>query len=144
MQVANWKYDRRITSDPNNCALVIQELVLQLELNGWRNKDVFGIHMAMEEAIMNAIHHGNQCDPEKRVHIWIEVEESRFEARITDEGEGFDPAALPDPTADENLEKTSGRGVALIQHFVDDVLYNQAGNSVRLIKTRTDSGADDA
>ena len=142
MQVTNWKYDQRIVSDPNNCAIVIRELVQQLEQSGWENKDVFGIHMAMEEAIMNAIEHGNQSDPAKRVHIVIELADDRFEARITDQGDGFDLDDVPDPTADENLEKTSGRGVMLIQHFVDQVCYNEVGNSVHLVKQRS-SATDD-
>lgn len=133
-----WKYDHRISSDPNNCSKVIEQLLDQLEAAGWTNKDAFGIHMAMEEAIMNAICHGNKRQVDKWVHILIEITEERFYAKITDEGEGFNLEDVPDPTADENIEKTSGRGVMLIQHFVDEVKYNDVGNTVELKKSKLD------
>jgi serine/threonine-protein kinase RsbW len=136
-----WKYDRRITSDPNNCAVVIEGLLDQLEEFDWGNRDSFAIHMAMEEAIMNAICHGNECCEKKQVHIEMELDSNRFFARVTDEGKGFDPKNLPDPTEDENLTSTSGRGVAMIRHFVDNVNYIGAGNVVELIKTRSESSS---
>ena len=86
---------------------------------------------------MNAIKHGNGLDCEKQVHIEIKITESDFYARITDDGDGFDLEAVPDPTADENLEKTSGRGVMLIKNFVDKVAYNEKGNSIELFKSKT-------
>jgi serine/threonine-protein kinase RsbW len=93
--------------------------------------------MAMEEAIMNAIHHGNQCDDDKDVHVLIEISAKYFYSRITDQGDGFDPNELPDPTDEENLEKSSGRGVMLMRSFVDEVVYNESGNSVELKKKKT-------
>ena len=109
----------------------------QLEKNDWPNKDIFGIHMAIEEAVMNAIRHGNQCCPEKEIHVLIEISSTQFYSKITDQGCGFNPEELPDPTDDENLEKTSGRGVMLIKSFVDEAIYNEKGNSVELKKKRS-------
>lgn len=134
----SWKYDQRIASDPNNCSKVIELLLDQLAAANWANKDSFGIHMAMEEAIMNAICHGNQRQEEKLVHVVIELSEKAFYAKITDQGSGFNLEDVPDPTEDENIEKTSGRGVKLIQHFVDEVKYNEVGNSVELKKRKLD------
>lgn len=134
-----WKYDRKIGSDPNNCAVVIEGLLDQLEEFDWGNRDSFAIHMAMEEAIMNAICHGNQRCEKKQVHIEMELDDQRFFARITDEGEGFKLEDVPDPTEDENLNNTSGRGVAMIQHFVDNVDYLGVGNVVELTKTKSES-----
>ncbi len=133
-----WKFEIRIPSEPDCSAKVIHELLDQLEKNGWSNKDTFGIHMAMEEAMMNAIRHGNHCAPDKEVEILIELSKDRFYAKITDQGCGFNPEELPDPTDDENLEKTSGRGVMLIKSFVDDAAYNEKGNSLELTKMRSD------
>lgn len=132
-----WRYDQRIPSEPDYCTKVITLVLEQLEKTKWNNKDTFGIHMAMEEAIMNAIHHGNACAPDKTVHVVIEIFDDRFYAKITDQGCGFDPDDLPDPTEDENVEKDCGRGVMLIMNFVDVVVYNAKGNSVELTKHRS-------
>ena len=135
--LSNWSYDNRIPSEPDHCATIVGLILEQLEKFSWCNKDTFGIHMAIEEAIMNAIHHGNHCAPDKDVHIEIELSEDRFYCKITDQGCGFDPNALPDPTAEENLEKECGRGVMLITNFVDVVVYNAKGNSVEITKNRS-------
>lgn len=134
----NWRYENRIPSEPDCCADIIGLILDQLEKSNWSNKDTFGIHMAVEEAIMNAIHHGNHCAPDKDVHILIELSDDRFYAKITDQGCGFDPDALPDPTAEENLEKDCGRGVMLIMNFVDVVVYNAKGNSIEITKHRSE------
>jgi serine/threonine-protein kinase RsbW len=134
----DWKFDKSIPSEPDCCAKIIHVVLDQLEKNEWSNKDTFGIHMAMEEAIMNAIHHGNHCAPDKDVKILIEISRDRFYAKVTDQGCGFDPAKVPDPTEEENLEKTSGRGVMLIKSFVDEVIYNEKGNSLELKKKRSE------
>ncbi len=132
-----WRFDKRIDSEPDNCAKIIETLLVQLESFGWSNRDSFGIHMAMEEAILNAIRHGNQCDPEKQVHVKIEICHERFYSQVTDQGAGFRLCDVPDPTLEENLDNTCGRGVMLIKNFVDQVQYNEAGNSVELVKTRS-------
>ena len=109
-----WKYDQRIASDPDLCAPIIAQLLDQLTLHTWSNKDAFGIHMAMEEAILNAIRHGNKCRPGTFVHVTMELDDVQFKGTITDEGTGFDPDCIPDPTEDQNLDKCSGRGVMRI------------------------------
>ncbi|MFK7768837.1 MAG: ATP-binding protein [Mariniblastus sp.] len=133
----DWIYDNQVPSDPDNCAPIIGMILDQLEKNNWPNKDVFGIHMAMEEAIMNAIKHGNHCAPDKDVHVLVEISATDFYSKVTDQGCGFNPDDVPDPTDDENLEKTCGRGVMLIKNFVDEAIYNEVGNSLELKKKRT-------
>lgn len=137
-----WQFDERIQSDPESGVAAIRQLLDQLESGGWSETDVFGIHMAMEEAVMNAIKHGNRGDSRKWVEIKMALSELEFRAKITDQGEGFNPEEVPDPTADENLEKFSGRGLMLMRNFVDEVVYNECGNSVRLLKVRTPSGPE--
>ena len=134
----DWKYDQYVPSQPDVCAEIIELLLKQLQSANWSNKDVFGIHMAMEEAIMNAIRHGNQCASDKQVHVLIALSADQFYAKITDQGDGFDPDSVPDPTLDENINKTCGRGVTLMRNFVDEVNYNQKGNSVERKKSKTD------
>ena len=134
---SKWKYDQQIASDPDLCAPIIAQLLDQLAIFNWSTKDSFGIHMAMEEAIQNAIRHGNECRSDKFVHVTIDLDNLQFRSTVTDEGQGFDPEAVPDPTEDVNLDKCSGRGVMLIKHFVDEVKYNPCGNSVTLSKKKT-------
>ena len=134
---SKWKYDQTIESDPDLCAPIIAQLLDQLAQLNWSNKDAFGIHMAMEEAILNSIRHGNKCEPSKFVHVVIELDDVQFNGTVTDEGAGFDPEKVPDPTDDSNLDKCTGRGVMLIKHFVDEVVYNACGNSVSLSKKKS-------
>lgn len=86
----------------------------------------------LNEVAINAIVHGNKLDPEKKVIVNAEVDSKRVVWTITDEGEGFDYAHLPDPTAEENLEKLTGRGVFIIKHLADQCIFNGSGNEVEL------------
>ncbi len=137
-QNSSWRFEEHLPSDPDNCSKIVGELLSQLESSDWGNRDTFGIHMAVEEAVLNAIRHGNQSDPAKTFHVIIELSETSFYSKVTDQGSGFDPSAIPDPTLEENLEKTSGRGVMLMNSFVDEVIYNEIGNSVELKKKKSE------
>lgn len=132
-----WSTVETIPSDTEEGQRLIKELLTQLELAEWASHDSFGIHLAAEEAIVNAIKHGNKQDPNKSVHVDIRVSKQEVMIHITDEGPGFDPEAVPDPTLDENLDVPSGRGVMLIKAYMTDVQYNEQGNSVRMTKTRS-------
>ena len=101
---------------------------------GYAESDAFAIRLAVVEALNNAVRHGNCCDPAKKVCIYIDVDENRAEITVTDEGAGFDPKTVPDPTVDENLEKPCGRGIMLMHAYMDEVNFNERGNSVRLVK----------
>lgn len=140
----SWTFDHFIESDPDNCSLVVGLALRQLERFEWSNRDVFAVHMSLEEGILNAIRHGNRCSPEKRVHIVIQIDFENFYAQISDEGKGFCLADVPDPTEEENLEKTSGRGVMLIKTFMDRVVYNAKGNSVEFFKRKKATGHSSA
>ena len=87
----------------------------------------------LNEVVINAIIHGNKLDPAKKVIINAEVDAKRALWTITDEGEGFDYVHLPDPTADENLEKLTGRGVFIVKHLADQCVFNARGNEVELL-----------
>ena len=92
------------------------------------------IFVALDEALANAIKHGNKNDPAKSVRIRAEISTREARFTIIDEGEGFDIAAVPDPRDPDNLLKPSGRGVMLIQHIMDGVSYNERGNEVTMVK----------
>jgi len=97
------------------------------------NEDCYGnMLIAVTEAVNNAIHHGNQDDPEKVVKIGFESENSKLVFSITDEGAGFDYLTLPDPTDPANLDKISGRGVFLMQNLSDSIQFEQNGKRVLL------------
>lgn len=97
---------------------------------------IFALRLALDEALSNAIKHGNANDSTKHVHVEFDVTEKLIHISICDEGPGFNPEALPDPTAEENLELPNGRGVMLIKAYMTEVHYNQKGNCVTMIKRK--------
>jgi serine/threonine-protein kinase RsbW len=97
----------------------------------------FGIDMAVREAITNAIVHGNKEDDTKKIELIFNCSQNAVEIQIKDQGEGFDPGSVPDPTAPENILKTSGRGNFLIRNLMDEVDWSsgaEGGTTVRMVK----------
>ena len=86
----------------------------------------------LNEALINAIKHGNKMDPNKKVIINAEVDNRRVIWTVTDEGTGFDYVHLADPTAPENVENLTGRGVFIMKHLADQCIFNTSGNEVEL------------
>ncbi len=132
-----WSSDETIASHPSVIKLVLKRIMAQLEEYQWPLQDKFGFHLAAEEALVNAIRHGNKDDSRKKVHISCTLTRKKIVLTVTDEGQGFNPAAVPDCTAPENLERPSGRGVMLMRHYMDRVDYNDRGNQVRMVKIKT-------
>ncbi|KKL19231.1 hypothetical protein LCGC14_2467560 [marine sediment metagenome] len=129
-----WRCDRTIPSDTGAGRAVLDELLRQLQACHWVEHDVFDVHLATEEALVNAIKHGNRFAPDRRVRIRCRLSDELIRIEITDEGEGFDPSKLPDPTNPDRLESPGGRGVMLMKAFMSRVEYNATGNSVVLEK----------
>jgi serine/threonine-protein kinase RsbW len=115
-----------------------REIVGQINPNGFGQEDIFGIQLAIEEAIINAVEHGNQRNPLKTVTVEYSIAPDMFEISITDEGCGFRPEKVPDPREDENIHNVTGRGIVLMRACMDSVEYNERGNCVRMIKYRGD------
>jgi serine/threonine-protein kinase RsbW len=100
---------------------VAENLVLQMaQESGFEEEDLHKIGMAVREAMVNAVVHGNRYNLKKKVHLSVAFGDDRLSIRIADEGEGFDANDLPDPLAEENLLRQSGRGLLLIKAFVDE------------------------
>lgn len=99
----------------------------------------FNFRVGLTEALSNAMLYGNSHDPSKRVLVEIALQSGRLEARITDQGKGFDPTTVPDPTSPENLAKPCGRGLFLMRQLLDEVSFNAQGNQVTLV-LRLESG----
>lgn len=113
----------------------IESEVLELARSqGYSDEAAFAIKLALEEALTNAMKHGNRSDASKSVTVEYEVGPKRTVIEVTDEGKGFEPHAVPDPTADENLECPTGRGIMLMRAYMDEVTYSRGGRTVRLVK----------
>jgi serine/threonine-protein kinase RsbW len=134
-----WRLVVNLPSERGSNRQVTDQLLEQLGVHGWPPADIFAIHLAAEEAIVNAIVHGNKLDPTKKVHVACEVSNTAVRISISDEGAGFDPASVPDCTVEERLEAPSGRGVMLMKSFMTRIEYNAKGNGVTLEKVRTAS-----
>ena len=98
--------------------------------------------VSLTEALSNAMLYGNERDPGKRVRVEVIVGEREIKARVTDEGSGFDPRQVPDPTTPGNLEKSGGRGLFLMRELMDEVHFNERGNQVTLILRLEPEGSD--
>ncbi|MBR6435359.1 MAG: ATP-binding protein [Thermoguttaceae bacterium] len=132
-----WYRDVELKSDSTDCTRgLLDDILNALMANGWENKLVFGVHLSMEEALVNAVMHGNKFNPAKKVHVRVGISSNLFRAEIADEGDGFDPNRLPDPTDPDYLDKPNGRGVMLMRNFMTRVEYNPKGNSVFMEKVR--------
>jgi serine/threonine-protein kinase RsbW len=123
-----------IPSDLSAIEPVIQSILNELQKNNYSHDAIFATHLAVEEALANAIKHGNKKDPDKQVFIRFQVDGERAFIAVRDEGEGFKPDDVPDPTADENIEKTSGRGIMLMRTYMSEVSFSQQGDEVRMVK----------
>ncbi|HEU5239704.1 MAG TPA: ATP-binding protein [Pyrinomonadaceae bacterium] len=104
---------------------------------GVSEEAAFGVEMAVREAVTNAMVHGNHEDESKLVEVIFNCHANELEVEIWDQGEGFDPATVPDPTNAENLLKTSGRGIFLMRTFMDQIEWvnrPEGGTMVRMSK----------
>lgn len=122
----------RISSDTQNIRLV--ERVIDDVCDQYKvNEDRYGnILIAVTEAVNNAIQHGNHNNPEKSVTITYNIDPSSITFFINDEGNGFDHKNLPDPTAPENIDKISGRGIFLMKNLSDNLQFSDNGKQVQL------------
>jgi serine/threonine-protein kinase RsbW len=97
----------------------------------------FGVDMAVREAVTNAVIHGNKLDVAKAVEVKLRNTPEVIEISVHDQGSGFNPNEIPDPTKEENILKTSGRGIFFMRNFMDEVDWSadpKGGTSVRMIK----------
>jgi len=131
--------DLEIPSDPAEARQIQEEIERLLKVSQFTDHEIFGIKLALEEALVNAIKHGNHMDRTKKVRIAYRVSPDRFDVLIADEGPGFDPNEVPDPTAVENLERPCGRGLMLMRHYMSEIAFSPQGNSVSMSKIRNGS-----
>ena len=123
-----------VDSKPSAVVEVCREILSKLEEHGFDNDDIFAVHLTFEEAFLNAVKHGNKMDPEKKVKIDYSVSPEKVEITITDEGEGFEPESVDDPRFGKGLYEPGGRGLLLMNSYMDIVKYNDEGNSVYMVR----------
>lgn len=123
-----------IPSDPKEARRVQKIIERQLKKTAFDARELFGIRLALEEALVNAIKHGNRKDPLKKVEIEYAIQEDRFDVRVSDEGPGYIPEEVPDCKADENLTRPGGRGLFLMRHYMTEVTVDPPGNCVSMFK----------
>ena len=126
-----------IASDLRAARKLEEALLREVSRHGYPEAAAFAIKLALEEGLNNAIKHGNGYDPTKKVEIDFDIDPKRAVITITDQGRGFNPVDVPDPTTDENLEKPCGRGIMLMRAYMDEVRFSQKGNQVYMLKWNT-------
>jgi serine/threonine-protein kinase RsbW len=123
-----------VASDPSAIVGISRKILSTLKANKFSQEDIFAVHLALEEAFINSIRHGNKMDPTKEVKIDYSVTLDKIEISMTDQGNGFQPDSVPDPRFGENLYKTGGRGLFLIRSYMNEVKFNERGNGLRMVK----------
>jgi serine/threonine-protein kinase RsbW len=114
-----------------------QTVLREAEVLGFDEDDLHRIGISVRECMVNAVVHGNRYNARKKVHLKVSRAPDRLTVWVADEGDGFDPASLPDPLAGENLLRQSGRGVLMMQAFMDEFqICNRApqGTEVKMVK----------
>ena len=123
----------KIESNISNLGIVenaIDEIVTEIGIN----EDNYGkILVSTMEAVNNAIMHGNKFNMEKYVDVDIFYRNKELKIKVKDEGDGFDPGEVPDPTTPENLESVNGRGLFLISRLADEIKYSKRGNEITIM-----------
>jgi len=132
----SWTFERTIPSDLNVGHQTLADLLTRLQSEDWNTRDIFGIRLALEEAVVNAIKHGNCLDGNKEVHLVCRSTADKIWIKISDQGQGFDPVAVPDCTDDDHICSPNGRGIMLMRNFMSRVEYNKKGNVVEMEKLR--------
>lgn len=134
MKVAELKLPSRIESIASAASKAIE-----IADEAGFEEHLFGIEMAVREAVTNAILHGNKEKESLQVEIFFNLEPSLLTIIVRDRGSGFDPSSLSDPTNAENLLRPSGRGILFMRSFMDDVTWSahpEGGTQVRMVKKR--------
>ncbi len=112
----------------------IDDVMRQIKEKVKSEQDLFQVRLCIQEALVNAVKHGNKLNSELKVQLDIEISDEFLEINIIDEGQGFNDQELEDPTEEKNLNKLSGRGVFLIKRKMDKVKFFDKGRGIKMIK----------
>ena len=128
-----------LQSTPDSVNRVGAMLAGFFDKQGLSSEVTFDVKLAVQEAVVNAAEHGNEYDESKTICVCCEATGEAITVTVTDEGPGFSPCCVPDPTLPENILRENGRGVFLMRNLCDEVCYNDKGNKVTIVKYLTDN-----
>jgi serine/threonine-protein kinase RsbW len=140
--VWTWSLHEKIPSSLPVAHEYLDRLIDALGQAGWDGRDLFHVQMSAEEAVVNAVTHGNKESPDKQVELEFSVSPDEVRLRVKDEGNGFNPECLPDPRDDDRVEMVHGRGVLMIREMMSEVHYAGCGNEVSMVRRRHDPKFD--
>lgn len=127
--------ERSLPATPESADSILQEIMGAVEKNNFPCGDLDEVRLALREALNNAVKHGSRLDPKKRIHVTCRLDPKEgLWVSVRDEGNGFDPNRVPDPTAPENLERFSGRGLFMIRELMDGVEFHDKGREIRMTR----------
>ena len=126
-----------VCHSPAEATTAIKRVIGAIVAEGYSDNDVFAVELGLQEAVSNAIEHGNHGNTNKRVWVSYCAKRENVVVQIEDEGLGFDPSSVPDPTAAENVPKENGRGLLLMRTFMTWVQFNRIGNCVTMCRHRS-------
>ena len=129
----------QLTNEPARVLAFQEEFVRKADELGYGQAACFALRLAMEEGVRNALVHGHRDLPDTPVDVRYRITPETVEITIRDQGPGFDPDSLPDPTAPENLVNPSGRGVMLMRAYMTSVSFNETGNQITMVYERAAS-----
>ena len=132
-----------LDSDPDRRAEVVGDIAASAGRCGFSRDQQVAIAAAVDEALRNAIVHGNARDRARKVFVQFWVDRWQVRIKITDQGAGFDPRRVPDPSGAEHLMNRAGRGLFIMRHFMSGVRYHAGGNQVEMWKRRDDDSNGD-
>ena len=135
------EWRRRTFRAAGEVPALLDDVVAALEALGYPRRDLFAVRLALEEALVNAVKHGNRGNPAKEARLRYHAGPEFVLLEVEDEGEGFDPFAVPDPLAPENRLKTSGRGIFYMRTFMDDVRFRRHASGGMEIVLKKNLGA---
>jgi serine/threonine-protein kinase RsbW len=126
-----------LSFDRSSIEAVQGDVARELGARGFEESASFAVRLAIEEALVNGFRHGNSGDPSKTVRFHCEISDHAISIEVTDQGPGFNPERVPDPTHEANLETPSGRGIMLMRAYMSEVEYLAPGNRVRMSYRRS-------
>jgi serine/threonine-protein kinase RsbW len=130
-------WERASVRTPEEMPPVLDAVTAAMRARGYPERDRFGMRLALAEALANALKHGHRGDTSKVARVRYRITAAQARAVVEDEGPGFDPAAVADPLAEENLDRPCGRGLLLMRHYLTSIRYHGCGNCVTLCRCRS-------
>lgn len=130
------RFDIRIPSSTTEGLAVQERLVALMEQFEYSMRDIFAMRLSLEEALTNAIRHGNKLSPDKFVTVQCAIDNRLMRVVVADQGDGFEPDDVPDPTAEEFIERPSGRGLMLMRAYLNVCEYSEGGRCITMERER--------